>query len=206
MTDAGDLLSRISNEMVQAQKAFFGNAPTAAKSYILDDMLFVVMRGGFTTAEMTMLEFGHADLVRKFRQIFENEMGDALIGVIEELTGRKVLTYQSQVLFDPNIALEVFVFDNTHAKGAEATARSQASEKDTSAATDQEPSTHRPKPESRPLPPRTAFGWLRERSDRRSKGSRWTSSRRPAARDRRPRRACIREMQQRHVRCSYPCI
>ena len=138
MTDAGDLLSRISNEMVQAQKAFFGKAPTAAKSYILDDMLFVVMRGGFTTAEMTMLEFGHADLVRKFRQIYENQMGDALIGVIEELTGRKILTYQSQVLFDPNIALEVFVFDTTAAKGAEATARSQASEKDTSAATDQD--------------------------------------------------------------------
>jgi uncharacterized protein YbcI len=113
VTDGGDLLSRISNEMAQAQKAFFGKGPTAAKSYILDDMLFVVMRGGFTTAEMTMLEFGHADLVRQFRQIFENEMGDALIGVVEELTGRKVLTYQSQVLFDPNIALEIFVFDDT---------------------------------------------------------------------------------------------
>jgi uncharacterized protein YbcI len=113
VTDGGDLLSRISNEMAQAQKAFFGKDPTAAKSYILDDMLFVVMRGGFTTAEMTMLEFGHADLVRQFRQIFENEMGDALIGVVEELTGRKVLTYQSQVLFDPNIALEIFVFDDT---------------------------------------------------------------------------------------------
>ena len=116
MTDGG-VLSRISNEMVAAQKAFFGKAPTSAKSYIVDDILFVVMRGGFTTAEMTMLEFGHADLVRQFRQIFENEMGDGLIGVVEELTGRKVLTYQSQVLFDPNIALEIFVFEGTDAHG-----------------------------------------------------------------------------------------
>jgi uncharacterized protein YbcI len=138
VTDGGDLLSRISNEMVQAQKSFFGKAPTAAKTYILDDLLFVVMRGGFTTAEMTMLEFGQADLVRKFRQIFENEMGDALIGVVEELTGRKVLTYQSQVLFDPDIALEIFVFDDTDAKGAEATARGQVSEEEAGAATDED--------------------------------------------------------------------
>ena len=116
MATDGGVLSRISNELAEAQKAFFGKEPTAAKAYLVDDLLFVVMRGGFTTAEMTMLEFGHADLVRQFRQIFENEMGDGLIGVIEELTGRKVLTYQSQVLFDPNIALEVFVFESDDAQ------------------------------------------------------------------------------------------
>jgi uncharacterized protein YbcI len=138
MTQGGDVLSRISNEIVQAQKAFFGKGPTAAKSYVVDDMLFVVMRGGFTTAEVTMLEFGHADLVRRFRQIFENEMGDGLIGVVEELTGRKVLTYQSQVLFDPNIALEIFVFDDTDAEGAEATARGQLDKVEVGAATDRD--------------------------------------------------------------------
>jgi uncharacterized protein YbcI len=138
VTDGGDLLSRISNEIVQAQEAFFGERPIAAKSYILDDMLFVVMRGGFTAAEMTMLEFGHGDLVRQFRQIFENEMGEGLIGVVEELTGRKVLTYQSQVLFDPNIALEVFVFDDTDAKAAEANARGQVADEETGAATDED--------------------------------------------------------------------
>jgi uncharacterized protein YbcI len=138
VTDGGDPLSRISNEIVQAQEAFFGERPIAAKSYILDDMLFVVMRGGFTAAEMTMLEFGHGDLVRQFRQIFENEMGEGLIGVVEELTGRKVLTYQSQVLFDPNIALEVFVFDDTDAKGAGANARGQVADEETGAATDED--------------------------------------------------------------------
>lgn len=52
------MLLRLSNEMVRAQKEFFGKGPTRAKSYILDDMLFIVMRGGMTTAEKTMLEFG----------------------------------------------------------------------------------------------------------------------------------------------------
>ncbi|MBA3741326.1 MAG: DUF2294 family protein [Chloroflexi bacterium] len=44
------LLARLSNEMVRAQKQFFGKGPTGAKSYLLDDLLIIVMRGGLTTA------------------------------------------------------------------------------------------------------------------------------------------------------------
>jgi uncharacterized protein YbcI len=120
----GELLTRISNEMVHAQKKFFGKGPTSAKSYMLDDMLLIVMRGGFTTAERTMLEFGQQDLVRQFRQIFENEMTDRLQQMIQDLTGRKVLTYQSQILFEPDVVIEIFLFDSEGGKGTvEATAR-----------------------------------------------------------------------------------
>ena len=106
------LLARLSTEMVRAQKQFFGKGPTQAKSYFLDDMLFIVMRGGLTTAEKTMLEFGEMDRVRDFRQAFENQMTERLTGLIEDLTGRKVLAYQSQVLFEPDRVIEMFVFDD----------------------------------------------------------------------------------------------
>jgi hypothetical protein len=72
-----------------------------------------------------------------FGKFLRMRWGDALIGVVEELTGRKVLTYQSQVLFDPDIALELFVFDDTDAEDAEATARGQVSQKEIGAATDE---------------------------------------------------------------------
>jgi uncharacterized protein YbcI len=110
--DAGSLLARISTEMVRAQKEYFGKGPVKAKSYFIDDLLLIVMRGGLTTAEKTMLEFDQPDRVRDFRQVFENEMAERLTGMIEDLTGRKVLTYQSQVLFDPDIIIEVFVFED----------------------------------------------------------------------------------------------
>jgi uncharacterized protein YbcI len=131
------LLSRLSNEMVRAQKQFFGKGPTQAKSYLLDDLLIIVMRGGLTTAEKTMLEFGQPDLVRQFRQLFENEMTERLTGMVEELTGRKVLTYQSQVMFDPDVVVEIFVFDSDVAPDARAaTARGQLRADDTGEATD----------------------------------------------------------------------
>ncbi len=123
--DAG-LLERISNEMVRAQKKFYGKGPTKAKSYMLDDMLIIVMRGGLTTAEETMLEFGKQDQVRQFRQLFENEMTERLTDKMEELTGRKIVTYQSQIMFDPHLVVEMFVFDSAaHEDDRTATAEGQ---------------------------------------------------------------------------------
>ena len=75
-----------------------------------------------------MLDFGQQDLVRSFRQTFENEMSQKLTGKIEKLTGRKVLTYQSQVLFDPFVVVELFVFEEAASAGAQeivATAKGQ---------------------------------------------------------------------------------
>jgi uncharacterized protein YbcI len=109
--DGQGLLTRLSNEVVKTQKEFFGKGPVRARSYVLDDMLVVVMHGGLTTAERTMLGFGEADLVRQFRQTFENHMTEKLTGLVEDLTGRKVVNYQSQVMFDPDRIIEMFVFD-----------------------------------------------------------------------------------------------
>ena len=105
------VLSRISTEMVRLQKQYFGRGPERAKSYMVDDLLFIVMRGGVTTAEQTMLDSDQEDLVRNFRQQFENEMGARLVGMVEQLTGRKVVNYQSQIVFDPDLVFEIFIFD-----------------------------------------------------------------------------------------------
>jgi uncharacterized protein YbcI len=107
------LLKRLSSSMGAMQKTAFGKGPVSTKSYMFDDMLLIVMREGLTQAELTMLEFGREDLVREFRQQFENEMTRRIVDMIEELTERKVLTYQSQVMFDPNVVVEMFVFDNS---------------------------------------------------------------------------------------------
>jgi len=128
--EGGRLLASISNEFVQMQKQYWGLGPVSVKSYMMDDLLLIVMRGGLTQAEHTMLDFDEADLVRDFRQTFENKMTQNLTDKIERLTGRKVLTYQSQILFDPDVVTELFVFDRA-APGTEevvATAQGQLDE------------------------------------------------------------------------------
>lgn len=101
----------ISREIVSVMKTYYGRGPESVKSYFMDDLLFVVMRGGLTTAERTMVDADREEAVREFRQQFENEMADRLRGTIEQLTGRRVVNYQSQVLFDPDLLVEIFVFD-----------------------------------------------------------------------------------------------
>jgi uncharacterized protein YbcI len=121
----GDMLARLSDEMVRAKKQFFGKGPEQAKSYMLDDMLFVVMRGGLTRAEQTMLRFGRESMVRQFRQLFENDMTEVLTTLVEQTTGRRVVNYQSQIMFDPDVIVEMFVFEESRGDGIRATAEEQ---------------------------------------------------------------------------------
>jgi uncharacterized protein YbcI len=109
--EQADLLGRISTAMVRAQKEFYGKGPPKAKSYLLDNFLLVVMSGGVLRAERTMVDEGREDLVRGFRQQFENEMSARFTGLVKEITGRRVINYQSQIMFDPDMVFEIFVFD-----------------------------------------------------------------------------------------------
>ncbi len=133
------LLARISNEMVRTHKEYFGRGPVNAKSYMMDDLLLIVMRGGMTVAEKTMLEFGEQDAVRDFRQRFQNRMTEVLIERVERLTDRKVATYQSQVLFDPDTVVEIFFFESPGPdSGIYATAEGQLRQDDTGEATNRD--------------------------------------------------------------------
>jgi uncharacterized protein YbcI len=137
------LLGEISTQMVRTMKEYYGTGPTKVKSYMMDDLLFVVMRGGVLKAEETLLQSGEQDTVREFRQRFENEMTDRLTYLVEQLTGRKVINYQSQVMFNPHMVVEMFVFEQpADQREREETARSIAEpEKGIGEARDEETSS-----------------------------------------------------------------
>jgi uncharacterized protein YbcI len=107
----GTQLSAISNAIVAMMKKYYGRGPTAAKTYLMDDNLVVVMQDGFTTVERTLLDAGHEHLIREVRLRFQEEMGPEFVGAVEEILGRKVLGYMSQVVFDPPTLLELFILE-----------------------------------------------------------------------------------------------
>jgi uncharacterized protein YbcI len=61
--------------------------------------------------ERTLLESGKDDLVREVRLEYQAAETERFTGVVEQALGRKVLTYHSQVTFDPDIAFEIFVLE-----------------------------------------------------------------------------------------------
>ncbi len=103
--------SRISHAMVGLKKDYYGKGPTKVQTYFNDNYVFVVLEGGLTRNEVTLLGAGEEDLVRSYRLRFQEVMAATAIGAIEEIVGRKVLTYHSQVVFDPERAFEIFVLD-----------------------------------------------------------------------------------------------
>ncbi|HEV3484224.1 MAG TPA: Na-translocating system protein MpsC family protein [Vicinamibacterales bacterium] len=106
------LLGRISHAMVGMKKDFYGKGPTKAKTFINDEYVFVVMEGGLTRNEEVLLAAGQHELVRAYRLRFQEAMTNTTIAAVEEILGRKVLTYHSQILFDPERAIEIFVLDS----------------------------------------------------------------------------------------------
>ena len=51
------------------------------------------------------------DLVRQYRLAFQEAVEATATGAVEELTGRKVIGYHSQIVFDPPRAFEIFALD-----------------------------------------------------------------------------------------------
>jgi uncharacterized protein YbcI len=69
------------------------------------------MEGGLTRNEETLLAAGRDDLVRRYRLEFQEAMTETSTKAVEELTGRSVVGYHSQMLFDPPRSIEIFVLD-----------------------------------------------------------------------------------------------
>jgi uncharacterized protein YbcI len=102
---------QISNAMVGLKKEFYGKGPTEAKTYLNDQYVFCVMKGGLTRNELTLIEKGEQLLVRQYRLRFQEAMADATTEAVERITGRRVVAYHSQIVFDPEHAVEFFVLD-----------------------------------------------------------------------------------------------
>jgi uncharacterized protein YbcI len=105
----GQLLAAISTRIVALLREHYGRGPMKAKTYALDDIIVVVMRGsGFTPLEQTIMDSGHPDRVVDMRHQFQHMMTERFTKTIESLTGRKVLAFLSQAHVEPDITIEIF--------------------------------------------------------------------------------------------------
>ena len=108
----GHLLAAISTSIVGILRDHYGRGPMKAKTYVLDDIIVVVMRGsGFTPLERTIMNSGEPDRVIAMREDFQRVMAERYTQTIEDLTGRKVLAFLSQAHVEPDITMEVFFVD-----------------------------------------------------------------------------------------------
>jgi uncharacterized protein YbcI len=105
----GDVRTAISDGLVALLKDYYGRGPEKTKTYVSDDLVVCLLRGGFTRVEQTLLEGGHGEDVIRQRMTFQQLMRERFEHVVEEATGRKVIGFMSGNQQDPDMICEVFV-------------------------------------------------------------------------------------------------
>lgn len=108
-TGHGPLVADISNEIVRLVRQHFGKGPTQAKTVWQDDVVVTLLRGGFTTAERTLLAAGKAEVVEESRRAMQDVFEREMCAAVERVTGRRVEAFMSTNHHDPDISTEIFV-------------------------------------------------------------------------------------------------
>jgi uncharacterized protein YbcI len=106
---SGFVRADLANAMVNVMKELYGRGPSGAKAWLLDEYVLIVMEGGLLRHEETLLQAGREDLVRSYRLAFQEAVRDVAIEAVQRITGRRVLNYHSQIVFDPTRAFELFM-------------------------------------------------------------------------------------------------
>jgi uncharacterized protein YbcI len=105
----GETRARISREIVRLQAEYYGKGPTKAKTYIVDDLVVVVLEESFTRAEKTLAERGEGAAVQHIRRRFQQQMADDFTSVVEQATGRRVRTFLSETDIAADVSVETFL-------------------------------------------------------------------------------------------------
>ena len=109
ITASGDVRTEISDGLVALLKEYYGRGPERTKTYLNDDLVVCLLRGGFTRVEQTLLEEGHGDDVIRQRMVFQQVMRHRFEQVVEHATGRQVIGFMSGNHQDPDMICGVFV-------------------------------------------------------------------------------------------------
>jgi uncharacterized protein YbcI len=108
---SGEQLGVLSRAFVQLYKDCYGKGPTKARTYIAGDLVVCLLEGGFLTGEKTLLDAGRGASVSNGRAAVQEILRQRFIDTIEDITGRKVITYISGVDLQTETTAELFVLE-----------------------------------------------------------------------------------------------
>jgi uncharacterized protein YbcI len=102
----------ISNAITKLQRDHFGRGPESVRTVVGFDHIITFLENSFMPVERTLLDAGEIEAVRETRLAFQRAMEDRFRAIVEEVTGRTVRAFLSQVSLEPDISVEVFVLEH----------------------------------------------------------------------------------------------
>lgn len=106
--ERGQVLADVSNAIVRIHKRFYGKGPVKARAHLSQDLLTVILEGGFTRGEQTLHDHGHAQEVIRSRLAMQESIESEFRTAVETILYRSVRSFMSAN--DPSNDLQVEVF------------------------------------------------------------------------------------------------
>ncbi len=99
----------VGNAITRLHRDHYGRGATTTRTTYQNNHLIVFLEDIYTPVERTLIEAGEAERVRGTRLAFHDAMQDAFKAAVEQVFGRPILGYTSQVLVEEALAVELFV-------------------------------------------------------------------------------------------------
>jgi uncharacterized protein YbcI len=112
----------ISNAITKLQHDHYGRGPESVRTVVGYDHIITLLENTFMPVERTLFDAGEVDAVRNTRLAFQRAMEPRFVSTVEEISGRKVRAFLSQVSLNPDISVEVFVLERDGASAPEGVA------------------------------------------------------------------------------------
>jgi uncharacterized protein YbcI len=103
----------ISNAIVGIHREHFGRGASRARTVMGADYVICFLEDIYTPVERTLIEAGRFESVQETRGAFQDTMRQTFSDAVEELTGREVVGFLSQVHVDPDLAVETFILKSS---------------------------------------------------------------------------------------------
>jgi uncharacterized protein YbcI len=99
----------VGNAITRLHRDRYGRGATTTRTVFQGNRIIVFLEDIYTLAERTLIDAGAWEQVKATRQSFQMAMRAPFSEAVEEITGRQVVAFMSQVHLDPDMAAEVFV-------------------------------------------------------------------------------------------------
>jgi uncharacterized protein YbcI len=110
-SEQGQLLAGVANAVVRIHKRFYGKGPVKARAHLSQDLLTVLLEGGYTRGEHMLHEHGHADEVVRSRLAMQETVENELRVAVESILYRPVRSFMSANDPANDFQIEAFVLE-----------------------------------------------------------------------------------------------
>lgn len=101
----------ISNAITRLHREHYGRGPTTVRTLVQRNSVVCLLDDIYTPAERTLIDAGRIETVREARQGVHDASAPKFVAAVEEVAGRRVIAFMSQIHVDPDMAALVFVLD-----------------------------------------------------------------------------------------------